>query len=398
MKTLNAFRDGMRRAAGAPAVLLGVFALTFLVALPLGLVLAGMIANSLGESEAGALLASGVNYEWWQEFSAQATGVGTAFTPRTIGFGGVLDNASSMLDNTSHPLVVIGAGAAYLLAWIFVAGGILDRYARNRRVRTAAFFATCGVFFFRFLRLGIVALGAYAILFGWVHGWLFGGLYSWATHNLAVERSAFVLRLALYVVFGGLVASVNLLFDYAKVRAVVEDRRSMIGALMAAVPLHPPPAGRHHPAVCARQRALRRAARAVRARRAGRGRLRVVALARPARRAVLPAVAYLGEARVLRVGGRALPGIARACPVHGSSITHLARFARRRSDRAEAGHRAVGSRSRSRAFALLPHAARPFSISTRLISWESSDSTASSRSASAQAAPRCSVSSRRARS
>ncbi len=234
MKTLNAFRDGMRRAAGAPAVLLGVFALTFLVALPLGLVLAGMIANSLGESEAGALAASGVNYEWWQEFSAQATGVGTAFTPRTIGFGGVLDNVSGMLDNTSHPVVVIGAGAAYLLAWIFVAGGIIDRYARNRRVRTAAFFATCGVFFFRFLRLGIVALGAYAILFGWVHGWLLGGLYSWATHNLSVERSAFVLRLALYLVFGGLVASVNLLFDYAKVRAVVEDRRSMIGALMAA--------------------------------------------------------------------------------------------------------------------------------------------------------------------
>ena len=41
MKILNAFRDGMRRAAAAPAVLFGVFALTFLVALPLGLVLRG---------------------------------------------------------------------------------------------------------------------------------------------------------------------------------------------------------------------------------------------------------------------------------------------------------------------------------------------------------------------
>jgi len=234
MTILNAFSDGVRRVTAAPAVLLGIFALTFLVALPLGLVLSEMIAGSLADSEAASRAVSGVNYEWWQEFSAQATGVGTAFTPRTIGFGGVLDNVSSMLDNTGHPLVVAGAGAAYLVAWVFVAGGAIDRYARRRRLRTAAFFAACGVFFFRFLRLALVALAAYAILFGWVHGWLFGGLYGWAIRDLTVERTAFMLRLALYLVFGALVGAVNLLFDYAKVRAVVEDRRSMIGALMAA--------------------------------------------------------------------------------------------------------------------------------------------------------------------
>ena len=234
MRILNAFRDGLRRATAAPVVLFGVFALTFLVALPLGLVLAGMISNSLADSEASTLAASGVNYEWWQEFEAQATGVAAAFTPRTIGFGGVLDNVNSMVNNVEHPLVIAGAGAAYVLAWVFVVGGVIDRYARGRRVRTAAFFATCGVFFFRFLRLGLVALIAYTVLFGWVHGWLFDGLYGWATRNLAVERTAFFLRVALYVVFGALVAGVNLLIDYAKVRAVVEDRRSMIGALIAA--------------------------------------------------------------------------------------------------------------------------------------------------------------------
>ena len=34
--------------------------------------------------------------------------------------------------------------------------------------------------------------------------------------------------------FGLLLAAVNMLFDYTKVRAVVEDRRSMIGAVAAA--------------------------------------------------------------------------------------------------------------------------------------------------------------------
>lgn len=234
MKIFSAFRDGMLRVTRAPALVAGIFLLTFLMALPLGMVLGGMIASSLGESAAASRMAAGVDYDWWQEFSAQAAGLGTAFTPRTIGFGGVLDNLSSMLDNTPHPLVLAGVGAAYVLAWLFLVGGVIDRLARNRRVRTAAFFSASGIFFFRFLRLGIVALAAYAFLFGVVHDWLFDGLYPWATHNLAAERTAFFVRVALYLVFAILLASVSLLFDYAKIRAVVEDRRSMIGALMAA--------------------------------------------------------------------------------------------------------------------------------------------------------------------
>ena len=42
-------------------------------------------------------------------------------------------------------------------------------------------------------------------------------------------------RLARYATFALLLLPVNLVFDYAKVRAVVEDRRSMVGAVMASV-------------------------------------------------------------------------------------------------------------------------------------------------------------------
>ena len=37
-------------------------------------------------------------------------------------------------------------GAAYMLAWIFLMGGILDRYARGRRLGAHGFFAASGVF------------------------------------------------------------------------------------------------------------------------------------------------------------------------------------------------------------------------------------------------------------
>jgi hypothetical protein len=231
---LKAVRDGMRRVDSAPAVLAGVLVLTFLLALPLGLVLRGMLGESLGASLAADAAASGVNSDWWSTFSSQATGLAVTFTPRIVGFGGVLSNISAVLDAQPQALVVTGAAAAYLLLWTFLVGGILDRYARNRPTRTAAFFAACGVYFFRFLRLAVFAAIAYLFLFGPVHRWLFDLFYPWATHNWTVERNAFVLRLALYVLFGAVVLAANLWLDYAKVRAVVEDRRSMIGALIAA--------------------------------------------------------------------------------------------------------------------------------------------------------------------
>jgi len=232
---MRAWREGMRRVNRAPAVLLGVWALTLLVSLPLTAVLRGMLAQHLGSSLAADTAASGVNYDWMQEFSDQATGLGVTFKPTIIGFGAVLDNLSAFMDDIERPVVIVGAASFYILLWIFVAGGVIDRYARDRATRAQGFFASSGVFFFRFLRLAAVQWIVYAFLFGWMHPWLFDRLYPRMTHETSVERTAFVARVALYLVFGVLIAAATMIFDYAKVRAVVEDRRSMIGAITGAL-------------------------------------------------------------------------------------------------------------------------------------------------------------------
>lgn len=233
--SFSAWRDGMRRVWRAPAILIGVWALTLLVSLPLALGLRGMIEQHLGTSLAADTAASGVNYDWWQEFSDQASGLGVTFRPTIIGFGAVLDNLSAFVDNEHRPVVIVGAAAAYVVLWIFLAGGIIDRYARDRATRAHGFFAASGVFFFRFLRLAVVMWAAYTLLFGYLHPWLFGTLFPMITRDFTVERNAFAVRAALYVVFGLLVAACNVIFDYTKVRAVVEDRRSMVFAIRAAV-------------------------------------------------------------------------------------------------------------------------------------------------------------------
>jgi hypothetical protein len=230
---VSALRDGIRRVNGAPMVLAGMFATTLLIALPLSIALRGLIEAHFGGSLAADLAASGTNYDWWQEFSAQASGLGTTFVPSIIGFGASLDNLSGFLDNLPLATTIVGATTAWLVIWSFLSGGVIDRYARIRATRAHGFFAACGTHFWRFLRIGIAAWCVYAVLFAWVHELIFDTLYSAVTRDMTVERSAFAVRVLCYLVFGAILIACNLVFDYARIRTVVEDRRSALGAILA---------------------------------------------------------------------------------------------------------------------------------------------------------------------
>ena len=235
MSVVAAFRDGLQRVNRAPGILAGVWILTLVAGLPLAAALRTSLADHLGQSLAADSAAAGANYDWMQEFADQASGIGLTFKPTVIGFGAILDNLSAFIDDTARPIAIVATASLYVLAWIFLAGGIVDRFARDRAIGAHGFFAACGVFFFRFLRLAIVQWLVYAFLFAYLHDWLFDTFYPRITHEMSFERTAFLTRLAVYLVFGLLVAAAALVFDYAKVRAVVEDRRSMLGAIGAAL-------------------------------------------------------------------------------------------------------------------------------------------------------------------
>ena len=243
---LKAWLDGLRRVRNAPAVLAGTFVLMLASAAPLALTLRGIIEAHLDRSLAAESAAEAVNYDWWQEFSSQASGIGTTFTPAVIGFASTLDALSGVLDARLPTAPIAGALGTYLLAWTFLSGGILDRYARQHRTRAHGFFAACGVFFWRFLRLGIVAGAAYWMLFTYIHRWLLDDAYQKIIVDVSAERVASFWRAGLYALFGALLVGVNITIDYAKIRLVVEDRRSAIGALSAALGF----LGRHAGAAC----------------------------------------------------------------------------------------------------------------------------------------------------
>jgi len=227
--------DGIRRAAKAPVVLLCVYLVTLAATVPFTAVLRSSIAAHLGHSLAAEQAAQTLNYQWLLEYQGGASGLGKTLTTSVIGFAAVLDNLSAIADAESRPSAILWLGAAYLLLWLFLAGGIVDRYARNRPTRSHEFFTACGVYFVRFLRLAPSIAITYYALFAYVHPLIFDDLYGQLTYGLTADRTAFFYRLALYLLFGSMLAFVSIIFDYAKVRAVVEDRRSMVGAIVSSV-------------------------------------------------------------------------------------------------------------------------------------------------------------------
>jgi hypothetical protein len=235
MNAVSSLIDGMKRVGRAPLVLACVFVVTLLTAMPFSLLMRDAIASHLGNSLAAEEAARGFNYQWLGEYRAQSEDLGKTLQTAIIGFAAVLDNISALLDRDARPASILWLGAAYLLVWLFLAGGIIDRYARNRPTHSYEFFSACGMYFVRFLRLAPIMALTYYALFAIVHPIFFDDFFGILTADVTSERIAFFYRLGLYVVFGVLLVAANVVFDYAKVRAVVEDRRSMIGAIAASL-------------------------------------------------------------------------------------------------------------------------------------------------------------------
>jgi hypothetical protein len=118
----------------------------------------------------------------------------------------------SLLDRGARPLLV------WLVFWSLAYGGIIDRFARNRPTRAHGFFAACGGHAMALARLAILAMFAIAIVTALRP---LAGLWTAALPKRVVVE--------LILLLGSIVLA------FARVRLVVEDRRSAFGALLASI-------------------------------------------------------------------------------------------------------------------------------------------------------------------
>ena len=238
MSFIASLGDGVRRVARAPMVLVGATMLTVAVALPPGMLLRdGLQAAPREAPSAGGPAAGCVPLHWWRFPHAVYPVDGRPCAAGLSGTGAPIADLRVLLDGEGPDPSFAAVVVAYLAAWTLFSAGAIDRYARNRPTRGAGFFAACGVYGPRLLRLALIAGFVYWTLFRMVHPWAVGA----PPPGDAMTATGLLRHLG----FGLLLALVGLVFDYARVRAVVEDRRSMIGALLAGWRFV-----RRHPASC----------------------------------------------------------------------------------------------------------------------------------------------------
>jgi hypothetical protein len=234
---------GLRRALRSPVILVWLWLLNGFVALPAAVWIAGSLHGSIGKSRVAENLRTGFDMQWYGEYAAQASALETSFVPSVNRGGAFLDNLDDWLSGrlfTNLPELV-ALGATYALLWALMLGGVLARYTApgdHRGVGT--FFRNGGRFFFRFFRLAALAAVLYAAIYLVQQSWRDELLET--TRDVTSELGVLGRYLTIWVPVALLLVLVRVVFDYAKIATVVDDRRSMLlAALRGAgfVVLHP---------------------------------------------------------------------------------------------------------------------------------------------------------------
>ena len=117
-------------------------------------------------------------------------------------------------------------GGVYLLVNTLFAGGAIEVFtSQNRRFTMRKFWGGCGAYFGRFVRLTLISLIFYMIAFGFYL--LLVWRISESNTTATVETPTTIKAFAALLLFLLLASVVNMVFDYARIGAVINDRRKM---------------------------------------------------------------------------------------------------------------------------------------------------------------------------
>jgi len=233
---LQSIGIGLRRALRSPVILVTLWLLGLAAALPATWFVAVGIENSIGPSRFHESMTRDFDATWYEEYGASAKGLGRSFDPALVGAGAFFDNLERWLTGTlfiAHP-ALLATAVVFALCWVFLHGGVIDRYAHpGRSPGIKRFFDACGLYFFRFLRLTALS----AILYYLVYRLLrvtFERIES-LTQESATESTVIAYSLLAWGLVALLLTLIHMCFGFARAATVVEERRSAVLAALRGI-------------------------------------------------------------------------------------------------------------------------------------------------------------------
>ncbi len=205
MSIVHAFSTGLRRATSEPKMVLVLYFLNLLLAIPLALAFRSVMIAGFGDSLAPAHLMASLDFTVFQDF----------LNVHGEEFQTVIRQILSFL-------------VLSMLLQTFLSGGILTVVLdQEKTFSTSSFFKGCGSYFFRFLRLfllfGLILL-VVALIVGGIVLAIAGGM----TENATSEVTEFWIRIAAIALFMLPVTLILMAADYAKIYIVLHDERSAL--------------------------------------------------------------------------------------------------------------------------------------------------------------------------
>ena len=120
----------------------------------------------------------------------------------------------------------------YVCVNTFLAGGFVGIYSKDYRSSFPEFLMDGARHFGKFFRLALIALLVYFIFFAVVLDWINNNIYQW-TQNDASEMVPYLYYMIRNVVVLLVLSLLFMVFDYARIRMVVDDRSSALTSTAA---------------------------------------------------------------------------------------------------------------------------------------------------------------------
>lgn len=207
MSILRTISFGFRRATTERKMVLVLYAINLVIAIPLTMAWRSVILAGLGDSLASSRLREGLDFTVFQDFM-KIHGEGLSAVLYQISWFMII----SMLVNT------------------FLAGGILGAIRDEReKFSASSFFSDCGKYFIQFLRLFLIFV-VLLFLAAAVFGALVGIADDALTKNVTSEITDLWVNVSALVVFLIPLTVILMVADYAKIGVVLSNERSMLNS------------------------------------------------------------------------------------------------------------------------------------------------------------------------
>ncbi len=236
MKVFMNFAKGFINTGKTTRMVLLLFVLNLFFSIILALPMYHSLKDSFGSSVVGDRMAEGFDYLWWQEFRDESQGLERTFSPSILGKGAILNNLERLIQMRFFrlPLAVLIMGFLYIIFHTFLAGGILFTFNQDTlKFKIKRFFDGSGTYFFRFLLLLLISS---VILFTLVASLKYG--FNLIMDNVQKdslsEITPFYYNLGFSVIIFILILFFQMVFDYARIKIVLEGRRDVLKTVFQA--------------------------------------------------------------------------------------------------------------------------------------------------------------------